>query len=124
MTLVPHVNYRWHGVASWTWDAQDETCGICRMAFDGCCPDCKLPGDDCPLIPLYLLIVVLAFEFDLAWIVKHIPVSGLGCLQPCISSPLHFEMGELTNSSSTLSHVPQGMAVQRINVSKCFSSFA
>ncbi|CAN1161192.1 Anaphase-promoting complex subunit 11 [Linum perenne] len=20
------------------------------MAFDGCCPDCKLPGDDCPLI--------------------------------------------------------------------------
>uniref|UniRef100_F6I4I3 Anaphase-promoting complex subunit 11 n=3 Tax=Vitis vinifera TaxID=29760 RepID=F6I4I3_VITVI len=42
--------YRWHAVASWTWDAQDETCGICRMAFDGCCPDCKLPGDDCPLI--------------------------------------------------------------------------
>ncbi|KAG5149438.1 hypothetical protein JHK82_016319 [Glycine max] len=30
--------------------AQDETCEICRMAFDGCCPDCKLPGDDCPLI--------------------------------------------------------------------------
>lgn len=40
---------RWHAVAAWTWDAQDETCGICRMAFDGCCPDCKLPGDDCPL---------------------------------------------------------------------------
>ncbi|KAK4279534.1 hypothetical protein QN277_011303 [Acacia crassicarpa] len=40
----------WHAVASWTWDAQDETCGICRMAFDGCCPDCKHPGDDCPLI--------------------------------------------------------------------------
>ncbi|XP_020276105.1 anaphase-promoting complex subunit 11 isoform X1 [Asparagus officinalis] len=40
----------WHAVASWTWDAQDETCGICRMAFDGCCPDCKFPGDDCPLI--------------------------------------------------------------------------
>ncbi|GAV69476.1 zf-Apc11 domain-containing protein, partial [Cephalotus follicularis] len=44
------VKARWHAVASWTWDAQDETCGICRMAFDGCCPDCKLPGDDCPLI--------------------------------------------------------------------------
>uniref|UniRef100_A0A0D3FHH5 Anaphase-promoting complex subunit 11 RING-H2 finger domain-containing protein n=1 Tax=Oryza barthii TaxID=65489 RepID=A0A0D3FHH5_9ORYZ len=41
---------QWHSVASWTWDAQDETCGICRMAFDGCCPDCKFPGDDCPLI--------------------------------------------------------------------------
>ncbi|OMP10974.1 Zinc finger, RING/FYVE/PHD-type [Corchorus olitorius] len=47
--LVLH-EYRWHAVASWTWDAQDETCGICRMAFDGCCSDCKLPGDDCPLI--------------------------------------------------------------------------
>uniref|UniRef100_A0A3Q7EPG8 Anaphase-promoting complex subunit 11 n=1 Tax=Solanum lycopersicum TaxID=4081 RepID=A0A3Q7EPG8_SOLLC len=44
------VHCRWHAVSSWTWDAQDETCGICRMAFDGCCPDCKLPGDDCPLI--------------------------------------------------------------------------
>ncbi|CAN6295380.1 unnamed protein product [Urochloa humidicola] len=41
---------QWHAVASWTWDAQDKTCGICRMAFDGCCPDCKFPGDDCPLI--------------------------------------------------------------------------
>ncbi|XP_022632334.1 RING-box protein 1 [Vigna radiata var. radiata] len=48
--LSPIVVARWHGIASWTWDAQDETCGICRMAFDGCCPDCKLPGDDCPLI--------------------------------------------------------------------------
>ncbi|KAK1322023.1 Anaphase-promoting complex subunit 11 [Acorus calamus] len=35
-SLVPS---RWHAVAAWTWDAQDETCGICRMAFDGCCPD-------------------------------------------------------------------------------------
>ncbi|KAL2653611.1 hypothetical protein R1flu_021739 [Riccia fluitans] len=39
----------WHAVASWTWDAHDDACGICRMAFDGCCPDCKMPGDDCPL---------------------------------------------------------------------------
>ena len=23
---------------------------ICRMAFNGCCPDCKVPGDDCPLV--------------------------------------------------------------------------
>ncbi|XP_016647806.1 PREDICTED: anaphase-promoting complex subunit 11-like [Prunus mume] len=52
LRLLPWLRFcpRWHAVASWTWDAQDETCGICRMAFDGCCPDCKLPGDDCPLI--------------------------------------------------------------------------
>ncbi|KAH9676380.1 Anaphase-promoting complex subunit 11 [Citrus sinensis] len=48
MTFVA-CETRWHAVASWTWDAHDETCGICRMAFDGCCPDCKLPGDDYPL---------------------------------------------------------------------------
>jgi len=39
----------WTGVATWRWVANDDTCGICRLAFDGCCPDCKLPGDDCPL---------------------------------------------------------------------------
>ena len=40
----------WNGVATWKWVANDDTCGICRVAFDGCCPDCKLPGDDCPLV--------------------------------------------------------------------------
>ena len=45
------VNIRgWNGVATWKWVANDDTCGICRVAFDGCCPDCKLPGDDCPLV--------------------------------------------------------------------------
>lgn len=54
---------RWHAVASWTWDAQDETCGICRMAFDGCCPDCKLPGDDCPLSKqIYLYITAKLWD--------------------------------------------------------------
>ncbi|KAM6050437.1 anaphase-promoting complex subunit 11 isoform 1-T1 [Chlamydotis macqueenii] len=32
----------WHGVASWLWVANDENCGICRMAFNGCCPDCAV----------------------------------------------------------------------------------
>ncbi|PWA63794.1 anaphase-promoting complex subunit 11 [Artemisia annua] len=54
----------WHAVASWTWDAHDETCGICRMAFDGCCPDCKLPGDDCPLSKS-LVLFLCAFILEL-----------------------------------------------------------
>ncbi|POY69988.1 hypothetical protein BMF94_7032 [Rhodotorula taiwanensis] len=29
-------------------DDDDDVCGICRVAFDGCCPDCKIPGDGCP----------------------------------------------------------------------------
>ncbi|CCG83745.1 protein of unknown function [Taphrina deformans PYCC 5710] len=41
----------WHAVAIWKWDvAQDDVCGICRVAYDGTCSDCKVPGDDCPLI--------------------------------------------------------------------------
>ena len=36
-------------VAAWTWNASDDTCGICRLPFDATCTDCKLPGDDCPL---------------------------------------------------------------------------
>ncbi|KAH9821144.1 anaphase-promoting complex subunit 11 [Melampsora americana] len=31
-------------------ELEEELCGICRNAFEGCCPDCKIPGDDCPLI--------------------------------------------------------------------------
>ncbi|GAA6033905.1 hypothetical protein JCM8097_000396 [Rhodosporidiobolus ruineniae] len=31
-------------------DDEDDVCGICRAAFDGCCPDCKVPGDGCPPI--------------------------------------------------------------------------
>ncbi|XP_058119724.1 anaphase-promoting complex subunit 11 [Anopheles ziemanni] len=40
----------WMGVCAWKWLANDDNCGICRMAFEGCCPDCALPGDDCPLV--------------------------------------------------------------------------
>lgn len=40
----------WNAVASWRWDMpDDEVCGICRVQFDGTCPTCKFPGDDCPL---------------------------------------------------------------------------
>ena len=27
--------HSWKAVATWKWDAKDDTCGICRMAFDG-----------------------------------------------------------------------------------------
>jgi anaphase-promoting complex subunit 11 len=30
-------------------DEEDDVCGICRLAFESTCPDCKIPGDDCPL---------------------------------------------------------------------------
>ena len=40
----------WKAVASWTWNAGDDVCGICRSPFDGCAPDAKFPGDDCPVV--------------------------------------------------------------------------
>ena len=40
-------------VATWKWDLpeeSDDTCGICRVNFEGTCSKCKFPGDDCPII--------------------------------------------------------------------------
>ena len=51
----------WHAVAQWRWDIgtaeqedadndnEGDVCGICRVPYEGCCPSCKVPGDDCPL---------------------------------------------------------------------------
>jgi len=47
--LKVHIK-SWRAVAAWHWVANDDSCGICRMPFDACCSDCKLPGDDCPLV--------------------------------------------------------------------------
>lgn len=47
---------KWHTVAEWKWDVNDDSCGICRMPFDSYCVDCKLPGDDCPLGIIYKFI--------------------------------------------------------------------
>jgi hypothetical protein len=45
---------KWDAVAQWRWkvgneEEDEDVCGICRLAYDACCPDCKIPGDDCPL---------------------------------------------------------------------------
>lgn len=40
----------WNAIATWHWDMpNDDVCGICRVQFDGTCPTCKFPGDDCSL---------------------------------------------------------------------------
>ena len=41
---------KWTTVAAWHWVANDDSCGICRTLFDGCCTDCTLPGDNCPIV--------------------------------------------------------------------------
>ena len=48
--LLP--SYTGYGaIAIWKWNgvAVDDQCSICRQPFDGCCTECKFPGEDCPL---------------------------------------------------------------------------
>lgn len=45
---------KWNAVATWRWDIpDDDVCGICQVHFDGTCPTCKYPGDDCSLRKLW-----------------------------------------------------------------------
>lgn len=39
-----------YGVAQWTWNANDDVCGICQFAFEGTAPGVKYPGEDCPVV--------------------------------------------------------------------------
>lgn len=41
---------KWHAVASWTWTTEDDVCGICHMALDGCAPGASGPGDDSAVV--------------------------------------------------------------------------
>jgi len=48
----PHKVFKFAGASDDPYgddDDDDDECGICRLAFESCCPDCKVPGDDCPL---------------------------------------------------------------------------
>lgn len=49
----------WNAVATWRWDLdEDDVCGICQVHFDGTCPTCKYPGDDCSLCILSYLFTI------------------------------------------------------------------
>lgn len=67
ITMKVHVK-RWHAIAQWRWDTgstdadaddadgEGDVCGICRVPYEGCCPSCKMPGDDCPLSEIFRLL--------------------------------------------------------------------
>ena len=74
----------WNAVAFWKWIANDETCGICRVAFDGCCPDCKTPGDDCPLVSIQ--------TFQLLTLCFNNYFAGLGSMYSLFPYSLHYEV--------------------------------
>ena len=45
---------KFHAVAQWSWNvgngSDDEVCGICQSAFEGCPPGVKFPGDESPVV--------------------------------------------------------------------------
>ena len=61
----------WTAVAVWRWITNDVDCGICRLPFDGCCPDCKIPGDDCPLGNTYCNLIEIVFYLKVSGQCRH-----------------------------------------------------
>jgi anaphase-promoting complex subunit 11 len=61
---------KWNAVATWRWDLpEDDVCGICQVQFDGTCPTCKYPGDDCSLCKLSIhppLIFIKELDLGMA----------------------------------------------------------
>ncbi len=42
---------KFHLVGNWNWNLDDnEHCTICMNNYECPCPNCKIPGDDCPPI--------------------------------------------------------------------------
>ena len=86
---VPPIKIRILGarfVTSWRWSVTkdpEDTCGICRLAYESCCPTCKLPGEDCPPI-----IGQCKHAFHMReWLCPAVGVSHCPLL-PSILSPL------------------------------------
>lgn len=39
-------------------DEDDDVCGICQAAYESTCPECRVPGDDCPLSKSYRPLIL------------------------------------------------------------------
>ncbi len=81
----------YHAVAQWQWDLgagdrteeEEDVCGICRVSYEGCCPACKVPGDDCPLSAYSASVVCRS---------STLIGDSLGRMLPCLSYALSLEM--------------------------------
>lgn len=62
-------------------DDDDDVCGICQLAFEACCPECAIPGDDCPLsecLPgLQRRVEVVTDQCSLGEMLAHVPYALL-----------------------------------------------
>jgi hypothetical protein len=101
----------WNTVAIWKWLANDDKCGICRAPFDGCCSDCKVPGDDCPLgnlIHIHDVFLEQRSYIDIFDVYLHY---SLGSLFSLFSHALYHEVAG-SSTKSDMSNVPTGLGSQ------------
>lgn len=96
-------------VATWSWShplAHDEVCGICRVAFDGTCPTCKFPGDECPL-----LIGKCQHSFHMHCLLMWVQQESSRGLCPMCRQPFQWRRQE--NMAAARGGMPsQGMVVE------------
>ncbi|CAK9437649.1 uncharacterized protein LODBEIA_P20270 [Lodderomyces beijingensis] len=117
----------WRGFCTWHWDLApsaendsagyiEELCGICRVSFDGACPSCKYPGDDCPLI----LGVGCTHNFHLHCILRWLEQESSKGLCPMCRQIFDFK--QITNDSTeevaNLKTLIDGHKVMRERVSQ------
>lgn len=86
-------------------EEDDDVCGICRLAFESTCPDCKVPGDDCPLSEFRVSIHPRMLSLMTLF-------ASLGRVHACLPHALPTEMdrhrvvkGPMPNGPQTLGYV-------------------
>ena len=52
---------RYHGVAKWSWNANDDVCGICQTAFEGAAPGIRYVSQLSRLIPFFQFVELRKF---------------------------------------------------------------
>lgn len=88
-------------VAEWKWDLPeeaDDTCGICRVQFEGTCAKCKYPGQECPISKNSL------YPFSRAVLIGA--SSSHWSMHALLSHALHQRMDAVGGESAEVSHVP------------------
>lgn len=124
----------WQGISAWRWrlnesghleSGADELCGICRVPFDGTCPNCKYPGEECPLI----LGADCSHNFHLHCIIKWLEQdSSRGLCPMCrqIFTPKSIYHNETSEDYNLLKTLIDGHRILREglqNNSSLFESF-
>ena len=94
---------RFHAVAAWSWNANDDVCGICQAAFEGVCPGVKYPGEDCPVV-----WGKCGHAFHLQCVSKWLGTPAAKNTCPICRQDWEFGQNPVSNSNDITAGVPRG----------------